>query len=168
MQNDGDQAGNQPKHECWCVSWWVVGISAYLIALLTIPLAYFVLLSMEYFPAWLIESSLAIECTLFGLVGGCTYCLRAVYYNKCVRNAWDNNWIIWYFLRPIVSTVMGGITFFVLSAGLIAIGSNGATHPEYLFYILAFFAGLKVDGFLKKIESQVSKAVNMNEQKLDK
>ena len=156
MSNYREQIVSQPKHKDCCISWRITGIIAYLITLLITPIAYFVLFSLGCFPAWLVGINLAIQCALFGLVGGCTYCLRAVYYNKCVTNTWDNKWVVWYFLRPIVSTVIGVITFFLLATGLIAIGGNGVAHSKYLFYIMAFFAGLKVDFFLKKVEGQLN------------
>lgn len=98
-------------------------------------------------------------CCLVGGVGGCVYCLRAVYLNKCVRKSWDKDWHVWYFLRPILSTCCGGISFMFLKAGLLVLESGTKdSASEIGFYALAFVAGLNVDKFLAKIE-QVAQAV---------
>ncbi|MUK76689.1 hypothetical protein GNP84_07185 [Aliivibrio fischeri] len=141
---------------------WVKRVIAYLIALLILPLIYFIAASKGALPDWVKVNQLIVECVLFGLTGGVTYCLRAVYLNKCVRKQWDTNWVTWYFLRPLVSLILGGITFFVLQIGLVTVGVKEAANPQHLFYVIAFFAGLNVDGFLKKFEGQISKSVGVS------
>lgn len=141
---------------------WVKRVIAYLLALLIVPLVYFVTASKGDLPEWVKVNQLIVESVLFGLIGGVTYCLRAVYLNRCVRKQWDTDWVTWYLLRPIVSLILGGITFFVLQIGLVTVGVKEATNPEHLFYVIAFFAGLNVDGFLKKFEGQISKSVGVS------
>jgi hypothetical protein len=100
-----------------------------------------------------------LMCGAVGAIGGCLYCLRAVYVNRCVRKSWSSDWHCWYFLRPITSIVCGGVSFLFLKAGLLVLESgtkSGAS--EIGFYALAFVAGLNVDKFVGKIED-VAQAV---------
>lgn len=154
-QNNNDVIGKEKNT-------WVKRVVAYLIALLILPLIYFIAASKGALPDWIKVNQLIVECVLFGLTGGVTYCLRAVYLNKCVRKQWDTNWVTWYFLRPLVSLILGGITFFIFQIGLVTVGVKEAENPEYLFYVIAFFAGLNVDGFLKRFEGQISKNVGVS------
>ncbi|MBF4344527.1 hypothetical protein EAY39_28010, partial [Vibrio anguillarum] len=75
---------------------WVKRVISYLVALLILPLIYFIAASKGALPDWVKVNQLIVECVLFGLTGGVTYCLRAVYLNKCVRKQWDTNWVTWY------------------------------------------------------------------------
>jgi hypothetical protein len=102
---------------------------------------------------------LAFLCSLIGGAGGCVYCLRGIYIHRCVERNWNSDWYAWYFIRPLVSVVCGGVSFLFLKAGLLILESRqqeGAT--EIGFYALAFIAGLNVDKFIAKIED-VAQAV---------
>lgn len=95
----------------------------------------------------------ALTCCAVSSIGGCLYCMRAIYLNKCVHKRWDPDWHIWYFLRPIASLVCGGASFLFLKAGLLVLESNTRdTASEIGFFALAFVAGLNVDKFVAKIE----------------
>lgn len=97
--------------------------------------------------------SLLFQNVLIGGFGGVLYCLRGVYLNRCVRKAWDNEWIIWYIIRPVVSLICGGVSFLFLKAGLLILEAKKETDASNLgFYALAFIAGLNVDKFIAKIE----------------
>lgn len=92
-------------------------------------------------------------CAAVGALGGCLYCLRAVYLNKSVHKRWDADWHVWYFLRPLTSAISGGASYLLLNAGLILLEAgtkSGATHVGY--FALAFVAGLNVDRFVARIE----------------
>jgi hypothetical protein len=96
---------------------------------------------------------IALSCCATACIGGCLYCLRAVYLNKCVRKSWDADWHTWYFLRPIASFICGGASFLFLKAGLLVLESNTKENASEIgFYALAFVAGLNVDKFVAKIE----------------
>lgn len=100
-----------------------------------------------------------LSCATLGGIGGCVYCLRAVYLNACVHKRWDPDWQPWYYLRPVVSALCGGVSFIFLRAGLLILESGA--HPgssELGFYALAFIAGLNVDKFIGKLED-VAEAV---------
>jgi hypothetical protein len=104
-------------------------------------------------PSWLAPFSLAYRCALIGTLGGVVYCLRAVYLNKCVYSRWSEDWHVWYYLRPIVSTAAGGVSYVILSAGLLVLDSSQNEHAMPFGYLaLAFIAGLNVDRFLHRIE----------------
>lgn len=101
----------------------------------------------------------AIGCGLAGGFGGCTYCLRGVYLNYCVRNKWDGKWLPWYLIRPVVSVMCGVAAYMFLSAGLLALRSHTqAGTTAYGFYAFAFVAGLNVDNFIGKIEAVAESA----------
>ena len=96
---------------------------------------------------------LAIYCGICGGIGGVTYCLRGVYLNVCVFKRWDETWLPWYFIRPIVSFICGVISCLFLKAGLIVLeAQQSATASNLAFYALAFVAGLNVDKFVEKVE----------------
>lgn len=96
---------------------------------------------------------LALYCGLTGALGGITYCLRGIYLNACVFKRWDELWLPWYFLRPIVSFICGIVSCLFLKAGLIILEAQQTESPSNLaFYALAFIAGLNVDKFIEKIE----------------
>lgn len=95
----------------------------------------------------------ALYCILFGGVGGCVYCLRGVYLNSAVRNQWANSWLIWYFIRPVVSCVVGGISYLFVNSGLLLLGAAKNPDASQLgVWALAFLAGLNVDKFVEKFE----------------
>jgi len=105
------------------------------------------------FPPWIYTYGLYFLCIIFGGIGGVTYCLRGVYISACVMKNWDDEWLPWYYIRPFVSMIIGGISSLFLKAGLILLESNQESEPTYFtFYALAFIAGLNVDNFVKKIE----------------
>lgn len=71
---------------------------------------------------------IGLMCALIGGVGGCIYCLRAIYLNACVRKQWDDEWLPWYYIRPIVSIACGGVSYLFLRAGLLILESG--THSD--------------------------------------
>jgi hypothetical protein len=90
---------------------------------------------------------------LFGGIGGCVYCLRGVYLNASVYKRWDNGWLIWYFIRPIISCVLGGVSYLFVNSGLLLLGASRDPQASQLgIWALAFLAGLNVDKFLSKVE----------------
>lgn len=93
-------------------------------------------------------------CLFAGLVGGVIYCLRGIYLNFCVRkDEWDNVWIVWHAIRPVVSALCGGVSYFFLQAGLLFLNdADGVDFSPYVYYVLAFLAGYNVDNFLRKSE----------------
>ncbi len=99
-------------------------------------------------------NSLWMDVGLFGLTGGCTYCIRSLYLQYCVKQEWDNKWVVWHVVRPFVSTVCGVVSLVFVKSGLLMLeASSIETQSHYGIYALAFIAGLNVDNFIKKIES---------------
>jgi uncharacterized membrane protein len=100
-----------------------------------------------------------LMCAAIACVGGCQYCLRAIYLNKCVHKQWDPDWHAWYFIRPITSMIAGAISYLFLKAGLLVLESSSKENASEIgFFALAFIAGFNVDKFFAKIE-EVAKAV---------
>ncbi len=96
----------------------------------------------------------AAICICFGGLGGCTYCLRGVYLNACVHKRWDSAWLPWYFIRPFVSLILGGVSYLFVKSGLLLLGATKQPDASELgIWAVAFLAGLNVDKFVSKIES---------------
>ena len=99
------------------------------------------------------ELKVVAACVLFGGLGGVTYCLRGVYLNACVRKQWDVDWLPWYLLRPIVSLVLGGVSYLFVKSGLLLLGATQDQAGSQLgIWAMSYIAGLNVDRFLAKIE----------------
>ena len=104
-------------------------------------------------PGWVRDGALIVRCALIGGMGGVAYCLRGVYVNACVHKRWDDDWRPWYFIRPFVSVLCGGVSWLFLKAGLLLLEADKSSESSDLgFYALAFIAGLNVDKFISKIE----------------
>lgn len=145
-----------------------IAVGVYLLVLLVAMVGYWYMTATNAAPSWVVSSKQVIGCVLVAVTGGVLYCLRAVYLNYSVKKQWDEVWVVWYLFRPFASGLMGYVTYLVISAGLVAVGSTSAEHPEKLLYALSFFAGLNVDGFLKKFEGQVSNSVKVKESRQQK
>ena len=104
---------------------------------------------------WLPSSlSVVAGSILFGGLGGCTYCLRGVYLNACVYRTWSLEWLPWYFIRPVVSLILGGVSYLFVKSGLLLFGASQEPAASQLgIWAVAFLAGLNVDKFLAKVES---------------
>lgn len=106
-------------------------------------------------------------CFYFGIIGGITHCLRSVYLHTSLLADWDSRWNTWYFLRPLVSGIMGVISFIFVKAGLLAFSSEIASENRaFAFIAIAFLAGYNVKNFLAKIED-VSKSLIGIEKKIE-
>ncbi len=113
---------------------------------------------LGHYPEWLLNFELAIDCILIAALGGCLYCIRAVYLNKCIRKNWDREWETWYYIRPITSAISGLVAYIFLKAGLVILeASSEADSGNFGYLAFAFVAGLNVDKFFLKIE-EISKA----------
>ena len=98
---------------------------------------------------------LALCCSTAGLAGGLVNCLRSVYLNACVYKQWDPTWHVWYYLRPILSSIMGLVAFVFIRAGLVVFGSSDARTSGasiYGYLAVCFIAGYNVRRFLERIE----------------
>ena len=106
---------------------------------------------------------------LFGLTGGCIYCLRALYIQYCLKKEWDNKWIVWHIIRPFVSAICGVISLLFVKAGLLLfVASYVETQNHYGIYALAFIAGLNVDNFIKKIEAVFEEIAGIRQTRISK
>lgn len=129
-------------------------------------------------PSWYVKKILFANCAYMGGIGGVLYCLRAIYLNKCVFQRWDENWCVWYYLRPIVSVISGLISCIFLKAGLLVLDAKADPYSVVYGYLaISFIAGYNVDNFMKKIEtiahtvwgiskSRASEQINKNEETL--
>ena len=106
-------------------------IVSYLITFLAMIIALMLFLQSKWVPQWAADQQLITRCTLIGGVGGVIYCLRAVYINACVRKCWDEQWHPWYYIRPVVSLISGGVSWLFLSAGLLILDAETSMVPVF-------------------------------------
>ena len=124
-----------------------------LLHLILLGTAAFCLLSKQVTSAFLESYQTALYAIIAGGVGGTIYCFRGVYLNACVHKNWDKVWYPWYFIRPIISLICGGVSFVFLKAGLLILESQAKAESSHVaFYAIAFIAGYNVDKFLSKVE----------------
>lgn len=144
-------------------------IIIYLISLfiLTIIISFLTLYNVINFNIGNIE--IGAYCFYVGIIGGITHCLRSVYLHASVLTDWDSNWNIWYFLRPLVSGIMGAISFIFIKAGLFAFSSEITSENRiFAFLAISFLAGYNVKNFLIKIEDISKTLVGIDKKTEDK
>lgn len=130
--------------------------------LLVLMLVCFIMSGVIYYKAIDLKSKtvdLAIYCFLFGMLGGLVNCLRAFYLHTSLLKDWDSKWEVWYFVRPLVSGIMGIVALIFLKAGLLIFSGEISVvgQERYFAYLaVAFLAGYNVQNFLLKIE-EISK-----------
>ena len=105
-------------------------IFIYQITIILVVVIGWIQITLETFPHWLQEYKLPIQCVLLSTIGGVMYCLRAVYIERCVKNRWNNNWEVWYFIRPITSAISGLVAYIFLKAGLLTLESKLLTEAN--------------------------------------
>ena len=98
---------------------------------------YFYLSSLDKFePVW-------INSSLFGMTGGCVYCMRGIYIHYCAKNNWDNRWCIWHIIRPFVSLICGGASVLFIKAGLLLLTVPFEIQNHYGIYALVIYGRFK-------------------------
>jgi hypothetical protein len=164
--NPGETPANPPTP---ATRLGILRVVAYLgLFLVALAGAYVAVLSGTI-PGWLSPARSAALCAITGGVGGVLYCLRAVYLNACVRDSWSPKWLPWYFIRPVTSVIAGGVSYFVLEAGLLILDTQPRSGGSHLgFYVLAFVAGLNVDKFVGKIEDLAQTAWGIEKSRASK
>lgn len=139
--------------------WMISMIIIYLAGLLVFATYSIGAMGLGWLPAPYAPLRVPLMCGAIAYVGGAMYCFRAIYLNKCVYKRWDPDWHVWYFIRPLTSTIAGAVSYLFLKAGLLILeSSSNAGASEIGFFALAFIAGFNVDKFVAKIE-EVAKAV---------
>ena len=129
-------------------------VTFYLLAWLAASISLLFLHHIVKVPEWYMNNIILAQCTYFGTIGGVLYCLRAIYVNKCVKDSWDDKWLIWHMLRPITSSISGLICCVFLKAGLLVLdAAYNSESTSFGYYALSFIAGYNVDNFLKKLEA---------------
>ncbi|MDP8212127.1 MAG: hypothetical protein P9X22_02400 [Candidatus Zapsychrus exili] len=132
-------------------------ITIYLLFLLVVILFLGLAIHINYITIKSETIKISVYCSLFGLLGGVSHCLRSVYLHTCVLKNWDLEWVYWYFIRPVISMIMGFMSMIFLKAGLLALSSDSlmmATSSKTVLYLaVAFLAGYNVQNFLKKIDA---------------
>ncbi|KSJ79450.1 hypothetical protein APA20_21165 [Pseudomonas aeruginosa] len=154
MSDSGSQTKTPAKREGM-----IFLIIIYLLGLLIFAIYSLGAMGLGWLPAPYAPLRVPLMCGAIAYIGGALYCFRAIYLNKCVYKRWDPDWHVWYFIRPITSTIAGAVSYLFLKAGLLVLESSANTGASEIgFFALAFIAGLNVDKFVAKIE-EVAKAV---------
>jgi hypothetical protein len=93
-------------------------------------------------------------CVIAAFGGGLVNCGRAVYLNACVRQKWDTAWHPWYYIRPILSAIVGAAAYAFIRAGLFIFGGGSETGGSVWGYVsICFIAGYNVQRFLEQLEA---------------
>lgn len=87
--------------------------------------------------SWL---KILLGAVLWGAVGSSTDGLRELH-TRVARQELDVNRLVWYLTHPIIGAALGGILFFVVYAGLLALTEDGVSYNPALVYALAALAG---------------------------
>lgn len=88
-------------------------------------------------PSW---SVIVLGAVLWGAVGSATDGLRELH-TRVARQELDINRLVWYLAHPIIGAAIGGILFFIVYAGLLALTQEGNDYNPTLIYALAGLAG---------------------------
>jgi len=99
---------------------------------------------------------IAVYCFLFGVFGGTLHCMRGYYLHTALLKNWDNDWNVWYYVRPIVGGMLGLISLVFIKAGLLVFATESKILIEgsniMAYFAVAFIAGYNVQNFLVKLE----------------
>lgn len=148
------------------------GLKAVLIYLLCCLVLLAILPVVHYIiemPEWYLMNLTILQSAYIGSLGGILYCLRATYLNICVNKRWGEDWLVWYYLRPIASLLTGFVSYVFLKAGLLILDASAqATSNPYGYLAIAFIAGYNVDNFLKRLESIANSAWGINKSRIGK
>lgn len=108
------------------------------------------------------ETRIAFFTIISAYIGGVFYCLRAVYETCCVRNNWDDRWIVWYFLRPVTSLLSGFLIWLALKSGTFMMSGKPIDINIWISCFLGFIAGMNVKNIQKFIEETFKKKAGVN------
>jgi len=124
---------------------------------------------LDNIPTWLKEFELAINCIIVSTLAGVLYCMRAIYLNYSVQKNWDTHWEVWYYLRPIASSITGLVAYIFLKASIIILEADQVENAgNYGYLAFAFIAGFNVDQFLKKIEGLAKSSFGVEKSRASK
>ncbi len=85
-------------------------------------------------------SMILLGAVLWGMVGSSTDGLRELH-TRVARQELDVNRLVWYLAHPLIGAALGGILFFVVYAGLLALTEGVVSYNPALVYALAALAG---------------------------
>jgi hypothetical protein len=87
----------------------------------------------------------------FGAVGGMLIALSGIA-DHTADGSWNDRWVVWHLLRPLVGVVVGVIAVLTFQAGILSIGANpnptgkSGTAPrtqDVTFYVIAFIVAYR-------------------------
>lgn len=90
-----------------------------------------------------------------GGIGGTIYCIRGLYQN-IADDSFHPKWVWWYIFRPLMSSCVGVITYFLIVGGLLSIssGKNIDLQKGTMLYTgIAFLSGYSFTKFTEKLDN---------------
>jgi hypothetical protein len=130
------------------------GVIAYLAFLLAAGVAGAIWLDQVNSTSLAPERLTFFACLIAAFGGGLVNCGRAIYLNACVRRKWDRAWHPWYYVRPVLSAMIGVVAFAFIRAGLFVFGGGEVGKGSvWAFVAIAFIAGYNVQRFLEQLEA---------------
>jgi hypothetical protein len=92
----------------------------------------------------------------WGGVGGVTGALYSLYWHAAKKQDFDKQYIMWYFVQPVIGVIIGAAIYIFFGAGLINIigeSGSGAQTPLDLFpYAVAWLAGFRQQFILELVD----------------
>ena len=130
-------------------------IVLYLFLLLIVAILGLFYIYFDTFLSTRLVLQIAFYCVTIGLIGGIVNCLRGIYEHFSINKDWDDSWKVWYYIRPVLSAIMGFVSFIFIKAGLLVFSGNAEIvlkNNVYGYLAVAFVAGFNVKYFLEKIQ----------------
>lgn len=151
-------------------------IILYLVSLLVVVIIIYNQIIQGTIPSWIKNNNLLSLCVLTGCIGGLLYAFRAIYTHRCKLDDWENRYIVWYYIRPIISMITGGVSWLLLKAGIILLNADNGQNEsamvlnqiDYGYLAFALFAGYNVEHFLEKVEDIMQSVWGINKSDTNK
>lgn len=138
--------------------------------LLALGAAAYYYLCADYVPNCLHKIKLPYFCAIAGGAGSVFYSLWAVYSHWSRQKNWDDDWLVWYLIRPILGLIAGVFTFILLKSGLILLTQQTPSGPasqnlssNLAYLALAFLAGFNIEDVTKKFKELFKNFFNVPE-----
>ena len=87
----------------------------------------------------------------FGAVGGTTIAYWGLI-KHTIDLDFDDQYILWYILKPVLGAVMALISVIIVQGGMVTLGGSANFKNEFPLYIIAFLAGFSERFFIQLID----------------
>ncbi|MEN8136632.1 MAG: hypothetical protein ABFS18_14030 [Thermodesulfobacteriota bacterium] len=97
------------------------------------------------------------------VLGSLFYLLRAIYENKCVYKRWDEDWEVWYYIRPFTGAIIGIAVWLAFKAGVFLLSQEAKLVNIWSSCFIGFIAGMNVKNMQSLIEKIAKKKTGIEE-----